>query len=182
MTDLIQIPHGRVFTAADLEGMPDDGNRYEIIDGALIVTPSPAVPHQRVVGNMHLVLRAGVPDDHEVMLARLDVTVSDLTVLQPDLLVATREALAGRKMVGLPVLAIEVLSPSTRLIDLNLKKAALAEAGVVHYWVIDPERPSLTAWRLAQDEFTEVGSATGAQVFTVTDPFPVHVSPAALLH
>ncbi|USQ75233.1 Uma2 family endonuclease [Ornithinimicrobium cryptoxanthini] len=139
MTDLIQIPHGRVFTAADLEGMPDDGNRYEIIDGALIV-------------------------------------------LQPDLLVATREALAGRKMVGLPVLAIEVLSPSTRLIDLNLKKAALAEAGVVHYWVIDPERPSLTAWRLAQGEFTEVGSATGAQVFTVTDPFPVHVSPAALLH
>lgn len=148
MTDLIQMPHGRVFTAADLEGMPDDGNRYEIIDGALIVTPSPAVPHQRVVGNMYLVLRAGVPDDHEVMLAPLDVTVSDLTVLQP---------------------------------DLNLKKAALAEAGVVHYWVIDPERPSLTAWRLAKGEFTEVCSATGAQEFSVTQPFPVRVSPADLV-
>lgn len=181
MTDLIQMPHGRVFTAADLEAMPDDGNRYEIIDGALIVTPSPAVPHQRVVGNMYVVLRAGVPDDHEVMLAPLDVTVSDLTVLQPDLLVATREALAGRKMVGLPVLAIEVLSPSTRLIDLNLKKAALAAAGVAHYWVIDPERQSLIAWQLEGGEFAQVASATGAQEFIVSAPFPVRVAPADLV-
>ncbi|MCK0111339.1 Uma2 family endonuclease [Ornithinimicrobium sp. F0845] len=181
MTDLIQMPHGRVFTAADLEAMPDDGNRYEIIDGALIVTPSPAVPHQRVVGNMYLALRSAVPDDLEVMLAPLDVTVSDLTVLQPDLLVATREALSGRTMVGLPVLAIEVLSPSTRLIDLNLKKAAFAEAGVAHYWVIDPEHPSLTAWCLSAAEFTEVGTATGTQEFAVDEPFRVRVSPASLL-
>lgn len=181
MSDLIQMPHGRVFTAADLEAMPDDGNRYEIIDGALIVTPSPAIPHQRVVGNTYLVLRGGVPDSLEVMLAPLDVTVSDRTVLQPDLLVATREALAGRKMVGVPVLAIEVLSPSTRLIDLNLKKAAFREAGVGHYWVVDPERPALTAWRLDGAEWVEVGAVTGAEELAVTEPFPVRLRPAELV-
>lgn len=181
MSDLIQMPHGRVFTAADLEGMPDDGNRYEIINGALIVTPSPAVPHQRVVGNTYLILRGGVPDALEVMLAPLDDTVSDLTVLQPDLLVATREALAGRKMVGVPVLAIEVLSPSTRLIDLNLKKAAFEEAGVAHYWVVDPERPSVTAWRLEDGAWTEVGSAAGEDELRLAEPFAVRVSPAELI-
>lgn len=181
MSDLIQMPHGRVFTAADLEGMPDDGNRYEIIDGALIVTPAPAVPHQRVVGNLHVILRGGVPDALEVMLAPLDVTVSDLTVLQPDLLVATREALSGRKMVGVPVLAVEVLSPSTRLIDLNLKKAAFEEAGVAHYWVIDPERPAITAWRLEAGAWTEVGSAAGDEELTLTEPFAVRLAPAELI-
>lgn len=181
MTDLIQMPHGRTFTAADLEAMPDDGNRYEIIEGALIVTPSPAVPHQRVVGNLYVILRDGVPDALEVMLAPLDVTVSDLTVLQPDLLVATRAALAERKMLGVPVLAVEVLSPSTRLIDLNLKKAAFQEAGVAHYWVVDPERPSITAWELSGTEFTERATATGQTIFQVQSPVPVRVSPADLV-
>lgn len=180
MADVVGMPHGRLFTAADLERMPEDGNRYEIIDGALIVTPSPAIPHQRVVGNLHVVLREAVSQEYEVMLAPLDVTVSEITVLQPDLLVATRVALAGRTMVGLPVLAVEVLSPSTRLIDLNLKKAAFERAGVASYLVVDPDVPSAVVWELRRGGFVEVASAVGEDRLELTDPFPVSVRPAAL--
>jgi len=181
MTAAPGLPQSRPLTAADLETMPDDGHRYELIDGALIVTPSPAVAHQRAVGNLYLLLRAGCPDDLEVMLAPLDITVSDITVLQPDLLVAPRTTLSGRKMVGLPVLAVEVLSPSTRLIDLNLKRAAFERAGVASYWVVDPEVPALTAWQLVEGRYAEVAVATGEETVRLDLPFPVDLSPSRLV-
>lgn len=181
MTAATGLPQSRPLTAADLEAMPDDGHRYELIDGALIVTPSPAVPHQRVVGNLYVLLRAACPDELEVMLAPLDITVSETTVLQPDLLIAPRSALTGRKMVGLPVLAVEVLSPSTRLIDLNLKKAAFERARVASYWVVDPEVPSITAWRLEGDRYVEDATVEAEQVLDTGLPFPMEVQPALLV-
>lgn len=181
MTAAIGLPPGRPLTAADLEAMPDDGHRYELIDGALIVTPSPAVPHQRVVGNLHVLLRAACSEDLEVMLAPLDITVSDITVLQPDLLVAPRATLTGRKMVGLPVLAVEVLSPSTRLIDLNLKRAVFERAAVASYWVVDPDVPSLTAWRLVDGRYVEVAAVVGEAPFSTGAPFPLELRPAELV-
>lgn len=181
MVSVTLIPQSRPLTATDLEAMPDDGHRYELIDGTLIVTPSPAVPHQRVVGNLHVLLRASVAEHLEVMLAPLDIAVSEFTVLQPDLLVAGRETLAGRKMVGVPVLAIEVLSPSTRLIDLNLKKAAFEKAGVQSYWVVDPDRPAITAWQLIDGGYVEVASAEADQAFRVAVPFPLEIVPSDLV-
>jgi Uma2 family endonuclease len=181
MTAMTGLPQGRPLTAADLETMPDDGHRYELIDGALIVTPSPAVPHQRVVGNLHVLLRAACTEELEVMLAPLDVTVSEITVLQPDLLVAPRTTLEGRKMVGLPVLAIEVLSPSTRLIDLNLKRAAFERAKVGSYWVVDPETPAITAWRLEDRQYVEQAGAVGDELFRTGWPFPIELRPDDLV-
>jgi Uma2 family endonuclease len=181
MTAATGLPQGRPLTAADLETMPDDGHRYELIDGALIVTPSPAVPHQRVVGNLYVLLRAACTADLEVMLAPLDVTVSEITVLQPDLLVAPRTTLAGRKMVGLPVLAVEVLSPSTRLIDLNLKRAAFERAEVGSYWVVDPEAASITAWHLEDGRYVEQPWTVDDEVFSVNRPFPIEFRPDDLV-
>ena len=181
MTAATGLPQGRPLTAADLETMPDDGHRYELIDGALIVTPSPAVPHQRVVGNLHVLLRGVCTEELEVMLAPLDVTVSEITVLQPDLLVAPRTTLAGRKMVGLPVLAVEVLSPSTRLIDLNLKRAAFERAEVDSYWVVDPEAPSITAWRLEDGRYVDQAGAVGDELFRTDLPFLIELRPDDLV-
>lgn len=181
MAEVVHMPRGRTFTAADLDAMPDDGNRYEIIDGSLIVTPSPVVPHQRAVGNLHLVLRAAVTAEYEVMLAPLDVPISDLTVLQPDLLVALRAVLERRRMSGLPALAVEVLSPSTRLVDLNLKKAAFELAGVASYWVVDPDVPSVSAWGLAGGRYVDGPVVVGADEFVSLDPFPVRFCPDDLL-
>lgn len=181
MTTATGLPQGRPLTAADLETMPDDGHRYELIDGALIVTPSPAVPHQRVVGNLYVLLRAACTEELEVMLAPLDITVSEITVLQPDLLVAPRTTLAGRKMVGLPVLAVEVLSPSTLLIDLNLKHAAFQRAEVGSYWVVDPEAPSVRSWHLEDGRYIEGASVVGDELFRTDRPFGIEVRPDALV-
>lgn len=175
------LPWGRPLTADDLETMPDDGHRYELIDGALVVTPSPAIPHQRVVGNLHVLLREAVTDDYEVMLAPLDVTVAIDTVLQPDLLVAPRETLTGRRMTGLPVLSVEVLSPSTRLIDLTLKKAKYEQIETASYWVVDPDRPALTAWQFADGALREVAHVEADEQFRSDVPFPVSFTPASLL-
>lgn len=181
MVAVTLIPQSRPLTAADLEAMPDDGHRYELIDGTLIVTPSPAVPHQRIVGNLYMALRAHAPQHLEVMLAPLDITVSEFTVLQPDLLVAGREALVGRKMVGLPVLAVEVLSPSTRLIDLNLKKAAFERAGVECYWVVDPDSPAVTVWQLANGAYVEVATVEADKTLLVEAPFSLTLTPSDLV-
>lgn len=181
MVTMTPLPQSRPLTAADLGTMPDDGHRYELVDGTLVVTPSPAVPHQRVVGNLHLALRAACPADLEVMLAPLDINVSDQTVLQPDLLVATRQALTGRRMTGLPVLAVEVLSPSTRLVDLSLKRAAYEVAGVTSYWVVDPDPVALTAWLLVDGAYEQQASVSAGGVFVTESPFDLSLDPADLI-
>ncbi len=81
------LPRGRAFTRADLDAMPDDGRRYELIDGSLVVTPAPLRRHQRAVGNLHLLLRHACPPELEVLLAPFDVVLAVNTVVQPDLLV-----------------------------------------------------------------------------------------------
>jgi len=79
MVVVTTLPRGRAFTEADLAAMPDDGNRYELIDGALIVTPSTVTLHQIVAGELHLLLRAACPDTHRVLLAPYDVRISSTT-------------------------------------------------------------------------------------------------------
>ena len=181
MGEVTTLPRGRDFTREDLEAMPDDGNRYELVDGALVVTPSPRLPHQGVVGELYVLLRAHCPDDHRVYVAPLDITLSSNTVLQPDLLVTTAAQASGQVHEGVPVLAVEVLSPSTRHIDLGLKRSRYEVAGCRCYWVVDPEGPSLRAWELEAGAYREVASVTGSGAAELVLPFPVRVVPADLV-
>lgn len=148
----VTLRSGDVFTEDDLPGMPDDGNRYEIVDGSLIVTPSPIRRHQRAVVALTRRLAQACPPDLEVLVAPFDVRISATTVLQPDVLVTSRDDGDQRQLPGPPLLAVEVLSPSTRLIDLGLKRARYEAAGCPSYWVVDPVAPSLTAWQLVDAE------------------------------
>lgn len=181
MVTMTSLPRSRSLTAADLAALPDDGHRYELVDGTLVVTPSPAVPHQRAVLRLGAALLAACPPELEVMTAPLDIGVSDDTVLQPDLLVATREALSGRRLVEVPLLAVEVLSPSTRLVDLNLKRAAFERAGVASYWVVDTDLPSIAAWELVDGAYVDRAGAVGAELFRAREPFAFRVAPAGLV-
>ena len=181
MAVMTTVPRGREFTAADLEVMPDDGNRYEIIDGALIVTPAPVPRHQMVLGRLYSRMDAGCPPGLVVLFAPLDVRISELTVLQPDLLVAPRSAFAEKNLPGSPLLAVEVLSPSTRHIDLGLKRSAYGAAGCPSYWVVDPGGPSITAWELRGGGYVVAGTATGEETLELAAPYPVSIAPARLV-
>ncbi|WP_246142621.1 Uma2 family endonuclease [Nocardioides rubriscoriae] len=175
------LPRGREFTRDDLAAMPDDGNRYELVDGAIIVTPSPKVPHQATVGHLYALLLAACPEDLRVFVAPLDVTLSEQTVVQPDVLVTTAAQVAGLDHVGVPLLTVEVLSPSTRHLDLGLKRSRYEAAACASYWVVDPAVPSVVCWQLHDGQYVETGRATGDEVLTADRPFPVTVVPSSLV-
>lgn len=175
------LPQSRPLTRADLDEMPDDGHRHELIDGALIVTPAPGRWHQTAVGELFVLLRAACPPDLQVLLAPFDVVLAVDTVVEPDLLVARRSDLTDRDLPAAPLLAVEVLSPSTRHIDLSLKRARYELAEVRAYWVIDPLEPSLTAWNLVQGEYAEQAHVAGDHLFVAGPPVHVEFAPAALV-
>jgi Uma2 family endonuclease len=181
MGTVTTLPTGRAFTRQDLEAMPDDGHRYELIDGSLIVTPAPVPRHQRVSARLYLILHAACPPDLEVLYAPLDVELADDTVLQPDLLIARRSDFSDRGLPVPPLLALEILSPSTRHIDLGLKLATYEAAGCPSYWVVDPGAPSITAWELHNGRYVETGAAVAEEEFRTGTPYPVAVTPARLL-
>ena len=181
MEAVTQLPRGREFTRSDLDRMPDDGHRYELIDGCLVVTPAPKRSHQRAAFGVARLLHDACPSELEVLMAPLDVVLGANTVLQPDVLVARRDDFTERDLPTAPLLAVEVLSPSTRLVDLNLKRARYEAAGCPSYWVVDPDVPSLTAWDLVEGAYVEVASVVGVETFEARLPFPVIVTPAHLV-
>ncbi|MEI2778829.1 MAG: Uma2 family endonuclease [Tetrasphaera sp.] len=175
------LPRSRPLSRADLETMPDDGHRYELIDGVLVVTPAPVTNHQRAVRNLLLTLVGAAPGDLEVLTAPFDVVLAEDTVLQPDVLVARTSDLTTRNLPVAPVLAVEILSPSTRRIDLLLKRSRFESAGCASYWVLDPDEPSLIAWDLRDGLYAEVGRVRGSVELGLTLPFPVTICPAHLV-
>lgn len=181
MGTVTTLPRGRALTRSDLDAMPDDGHRYELIDGTLIVTPAPSRRHQTVSFRLGVVLDAACPKDLQVLAAPFDVALADDTVVQPDLLVALRSDFTERDLPVAPLLAIEVLSPSTRRVDLTLKRSRYEAAGCPSYWVVDPDGPSLTAWELRDGEYVEVAHVVGDEEYVASAPYDVTVSPALLL-
>ncbi|MCX6397181.1 MAG: Uma2 family endonuclease [Propionibacteriales bacterium] len=173
------LPERRTLTREDLDAMPDDGHRYELIDGSLIVTPSPSLPHQVAVSQLLVVLQRSCPHHLIVLSAPLDVALADDTVVQPDVMVVARaNCLAGDDL--RPLLIVEALSPSTRQIDLTLKKARYEIAGTPHYWVVDPGVPSITTWTLVDGRYGEPETVTGTEVLTLSSPYAISISPVQL--
>jgi Uma2 family endonuclease len=87
---VMAVPAGRPFTVDDLESMPDDGHRYELIDGVLLVSPVPSLAHQEAAGMLYVLLRSACPPDLHVVIAPFEWRPSDATGIQPDVLVARR--------------------------------------------------------------------------------------------
>lgn len=174
--------NGRPYTVEDLEGMPDDGRRYELIDGTLLVSPAPVPRHQKIVTMLLVNLQPSCPADLHVFPAPFAVQPSKNTEVQPDVLVCRDSDLTDKLLPVAPLLAVEILSPSTALYDLNTKKAVYERMGVPTYWVIDPEVPTLTVFEFGADGLYEQTVVVKAdEVFEATAPFPVRFSPAELL-
>ena len=175
------MPREGDWTVDDLLDLPDDGLQYELADGVLLVTPAPRPRHQRVLGNLFILLRAAVPDHLEVFMAPLDFQPTRRRSLQPDLLVVRREDVGELNIQRPLLLAVEVLSPSTRAKDLLLKRGLYEDSGVSSYWIVDPEEPSVVVLELRDGSYEEVGRVTGQDLLTVERPFPLTITPGALL-
>ncbi|MFC5235855.1 Uma2 family endonuclease [Pseudonocardia zijingensis] len=182
-TGRTSIPTGRPFTVADLEAMPDDGNRYELIDGMLIVIPAPGWSHQEMALSLAVELRGACPRELRVLVAPFAVQTAFDSEVQPDVIVARYTDLTARNLPAAPVLAVEVLSHSTALHDRNTKKAHYQRIGVASYWLLDPAEPgALTAFELdGAGAYREVGHVVGDEEFRAERPFPVTIVPARLL-
>ena len=178
----LELRHRGPLTVDDLAELPDDGRRYELVDGTLVVTPSPNRRHQRVSLELAFLLRSHIPPHLEVLTAPFDVQISDVTMLEPDLLVIHRDDPADKSLRNPPLLVVEVLSPSTRRYDLLVKRDVYEGFGVAAYWLVDPEEPSVAVLELADDGvYREIARVSGDAELEVSAPFPLTLVPARLI-
>ena len=133
-------------TVDDLQAMPDDGNRYEVIGGELFMSRAPGLTHQRVSGHLFL-LFGNYLDSNPIgeVLATPGVVFSDLDGVIPDIVFFTNERakliLSGERIVAAPDLIVEIVSPGSEneRRDRVIKKQLYAKFGVREYWIADPE-------------------------------------------
>lgn len=145
-------------TYADLAAFPDDGLRRELLDGELIVSPSPRTRHQQVVGCLFYELTHHVREHGggEVFVAPYDVVFSDRNVCEPDVLFIAGDQLGiitEANVQGSPALVIEVLSNPR--IDRVRKRDINARFGVSEYWVVDPDADRVEAYHRADDRYAK---------------------------
>ncbi len=183
MTDVLGLAEGPPFTVEDLEAMPDDGRRYEIIDGTLLVSPAPTWDHQEMGFALAIQLRAACPPDLRVLPAPFAVRTSNVDEVQPDVLVARFTDFTNKCLPVGPLLAVEVLSRSTRLHDRNTKMTHYARLGVPSYWLLNPVEPGgIEVHELDESgAYQLVATAVGEESVTVERPFPLTICPARLL-
>ncbi len=151
------------FTYQDYLQLPED-KRYELVEGELFVVPSPNLAHQRILREIEAALYRYVRlhDSGEILFAPCDVVLSEINVVQPDLLFVSRKRLGiltEANVRGAPDLAVEILSPSTGQRDLGVKRTLYAKFGVLEYWIVDPESKTVEVL-----SWTETGYRTEAIV------------------
>lgn len=171
---------GQVFTYADLEDAPDDGNRYELSHGTLLVTPAPNTRHQALMVSVAAFLHQRTPSGVRV-LAEAELVVGADLVKRPDVLVVDEHLVGGQSVVGTPLLVVEIHSPATRVLDLTEKRFVYAEAQVPAYWLIDPDAMTLTILELAGDGYVERAVLTRDMELDVSLPFAMTVLAASIL-
>jgi Uma2 family endonuclease len=140
----------KVWTLEELHSLPDDGNKYELVHGELFVTPPPSVHHEEIVERLNRMLVPFVAANKlgGVYHPRSVIRFSSSEV-EPDLMVRQShpEPDAGWAAWPVPLLVVEIISPSTRRRDQEQKRAFYREAGVAEYWIVDPERRGVTVVR-----------------------------------
>ncbi|MGQ0794400.1 MAG: Uma2 family endonuclease [Deltaproteobacteria bacterium] len=133
--------------------LPNDGKRYEILDGDINMTPAPTTKHQTVSMNLSMLLYQYVKERElgRIFSAPVDVIFDDSFIAQPDLIFIAKERadiITEKNVRGAPDLVIEILSPATAKIDRVRKMSLYLRHGVCHYWIVDPDAETLEAYKL----------------------------------
>ena len=136
--------------------MPDDGRRYQVVEGELIMAPAPNRYHQEILGDLFSTIRSFLKEHRfgKVYVAPFDVFLDEINVLQPDILFvsnARRSVLTKAGADGAPDLVIEILSPSNAALDRVRKRDVYARCGVAELWLISPESRTVQVYRLQED-------------------------------
>ncbi len=164
--DWVPGPEQGEWTYQSYAQLPDDGKRYEIVNGVLYMSPSPNIPHQRIAGRFFRYLSMYIEDAGlgMVLLAPSDVELSPRNVLQPDVFVILNASLKKVKVshvVGAPDLVVEIASPSTAIHDRNRKYHIYAQAGVSEYWIVEPNTKTVEVLILESGEYRSLGIFRG---------------------
>ncbi|TMR05501.1 Uma2 family endonuclease [Nonomuraea turkmeniaca] len=172
------------FTVDDLFKFPDDENRYELFNGSLVVSPAPTPRHQRVITRLAVILQAAAPPELEC-LTTVNVSPSNEDLYIPDLVVVPEEVSEAVDLIYAPsdlLLAVEVVSPSSKSHDRATKVAAYADAGIPLYWRIEPmEGPTVYIYELDGRTYAGPTVHKAGTMVTLSSPFPVSFDPADLL-
>jgi len=147
--------------------LPEDGKRYEIVDGVLLdMTPAPGIPHQKAVLRLARRLEEHIEDVGlgQVFIAPVDVELSPKLVFEPDIVVVLNAGLnkvQETHIVGAPDLVVEVASPSTKRYDRTVKREAYAQAGIQEYWFVDPLARTIEVLFLEEGTYRSSGLLSG---------------------
>jgi Uma2 family endonuclease len=152
-----------LLTVADLDALPDDGNRYELFEGEIFVSRAPSLSHQRVLGNIYALIRDYLNQNPlgEILLTP-GVIFDDFNGAIPDAIFISnqrkREIISGERVKGAPELVIEIVSPGkeNERRDRVVKRQVYGKHGVKEYWIADPQNKSLEIYRLKRHTLTLV--------------------------
>ncbi len=176
--------HVGPWSEEDLLALPDTVQRYELLEGTLLVNPPPTGSHQRVSVKLANLLEAAAIPGLTVVVA-VGVRLPDNTVFIPDVLIATRDAVladhSGILDSAAVAMVVEIVSPGSRTTDRLTKPDVYARAGIPSFWRVELEGgPVIFAYRLDQGRYVEAGSAQPGERLSVNEPFVVSVDPADL--
>jgi Uma2 family endonuclease len=166
---------------------PDDGRRHELIDGERYVSPSPRTKHQTVSGNLFFVLATYIRKHRtgQLWAAPMDVVLSDLDVVEPDLLYvsAARGAIITEKNIqGAPDLVVEILSEGSRRTDEVIKRKLYETYGIPEYWIVDPELEQVRVYKLTRGRYVRTSELSRETSDRLTsDLFPSLTIPTSEL-
>jgi Uma2 family endonuclease len=157
---------------------------YEVVDGVPVMSPSPGGWHQFALAQLLLTLSAACPPDHVVLPAPLDWVLWQaprLQIREPDLLVIPRPAARAPLLTHAPLIAVEILSPTSFERDVVAKRREYALAGLDHYWIVDPQTPQVAAYRRKDESYGLVAQAIGDADLVITEPFNLRLRPSELV-
>jgi Uma2 family endonuclease len=174
-------PQGQ-WTYATYAAVPDDGQRYEVIDGVLYMPPAPNIAHQSATNwfAYYLTMYVQVPGLGRVLTAPCDVELAPNVVVQPDVIVvlaANQSIITTSRIVGTPDLLVEIASPGTATYDRSKKLDAYERAGVPEYWIADPAARTVEVLLLQGGAYRSQGAWTGQALLPsqVVPGLPVQV-------
>jgi Uma2 family endonuclease len=164
-----------LLTVAELDACPDDGNRYELIEGKLFVSRAPGIPHQRVLNNLQFALESYVKENPiGIVVPGAGAVFSDYDAVIPDLVFVRNErwseVVTEIRFTGAPDLVIEILLPGkeNRDRDLRVKRQLYAKFGVAEYWVVDSENRLVEVYRLQNQRLENIATRRNGEEVTTS--------------